>query len=743
MSNRALRKLQQAADVSAGPGTVGEENGEEEEKEEEESPPHPARRNKVKKRHVNPFELLADGAEKEEEEDENEEEETAGAAALVSKSSSSSGKKKKQKKKKKKKADDTASSSQAVENQDGVEDEIDASIQEVNRILGDAGLTRADSEADHSEPFTANMKALLNIEYKNLNPGNELRRRFGSRVVQAEEQGRARRRNQPLRRQNRLAQPKDNWPHFARTGLSMSILTEGGTGEWGGDQCFTFEHSPQYRNVQFSFLDAVRSMNPQNIADLIRDHPYHIDSLITLSEVFHFNEDHETAVDLIERALHVFELALHPRFNMAAGNCRLDFRRQENRAMFLVLFKHMLAVSQRGCNRTALELCKLLLSLDPDGDPMCALLVIDYFALRSQEYSFLVRLFEEWESFRNLSQLPNFAFSVPLALFRMAKKDPALAERADAMLAESLLMFPGLLMTLLDKCGVSVTSDKEVSSHPFFGPAAQASQSPAQQQLIGLCVCRVHLLWKDKEPVSSSTAAGGTACVVFTCCGNTESQSPALQQLVGLYVCRTHLLWKDKEVMEWLETVVRSTLRLVDAKDPRINDFTQKRNVRYQGTPRNIYRHIIVSDIKDVRATLPPDIAESDSQLASYDPLPPLDAIVSYRRFETPRNQEESSNMLSLFLRSMMPNYGQGGAGPQGAEGPALREAGGEEEEEEGAAGGANAALRRPMEVLMDAMRDLLQNIRMAQPPVENNAPGEDGEERPAEEWDDHLEEWD
>ena len=33
------------------------------------------------------------------------------------------------------------------------------------------------------------------------------------------------------------------------------------------------------------------------------------------------------------------------------------------------------------------------------------------------------------------------------------------------------MMFPGLLMTLLDKCGIS--PDKRVTAHPFFGPSAQ------------------------------------------------------------------------------------------------------------------------------------------------------------------------------------------------------------------------------------------------------------------------------
>ena len=41
-------------------------------------------------------------------------------------------------------------------------------------------------------------------------------------------------------------------------------------------------------------------------------------------------------VAVSERALYVFEGAFHPRFNIATGNCRLDFRRQENRSLIVI-----------------------------------------------------------------------------------------------------------------------------------------------------------------------------------------------------------------------------------------------------------------------------------------------------------------------------------------------------------------------------------------------------------------------
>ncbi len=40
------------------------------------------------------------------------------------------------------------------------------------------------------------------------------------------------------------------------------------------------------------------------------------------------------------------------------------------------------ALSRQGCHRTALECCKLLLALEPE-DPMGALMMVDYLALRA------------------------------------------------------------------------------------------------------------------------------------------------------------------------------------------------------------------------------------------------------------------------------------------------------------------------------------------------------------------------
>ena len=68
---------------------------------------------------------------------------------------------------------------------------------------------------------------------------------------------------------------------------------------------------------------------------------------------------------------------------------------------------------------------------------------------------------------------------------------------------------------------------------------------------------------------------------------------------------RAHHLWRDVTLLPWLERNVHAVLDLVDGNSQSIKEAGEKRQVRYQGTPRNIYRHVILSDIKDVVASLP------------------------------------------------------------------------------------------------------------------------------------------
>ncbi|EGV94046.1 Transcription factor 25 [Cricetulus griseus] len=454
-----------------------------------------------------------------------------------------------------------------------------------------------------------------------------------------------------------LTTPKSTWPRYSKPGLSMRLLESK-----KGLSFFAFEHSEEYQQAQHKFLVAVESMEPNNIVVLLQTSPYHVDSLLQLSDACRFQEDQEMARDLIERALYSMECAFHPLFSLTSGTCRLDYRRPENRSFYLALYKQMSFLEKRGCPRTALEYCKLILSLEPDEDPLCMLLLIDHLALRARNYEYLIRLFQEWEAHRNLSQLPNFAFSVPLAYFLLSQQTDlpeheltSARQQASLLIQQALTMFPGALMPLLEYC--SVRPDATVSNHRFFGPDAEISQPPA------------------------------------------------LSQLVSLYLGRSHFLWKEPATMSWLEENVREVLQAVDAGDSAVEACENRRKVLYQRAPRNIHRHVILSEIKEAVAALPSDV--TTQSVMGFDPLPPLDTIYSYVRPER-LSPVSHGNTIALFFRSLLPNYTTEG-----------------ERLEEGVARGPNR--NQGLNRLMLAVRDMMANFHFndQEVPREDNPEGE------------------
>lgn len=670
MSRRALRRLR-------GEQRGQEEPGGPEEVEEEEEPLQPEPRNRKNKGNrklleerglSNPFQLITEPDEDppsdpdtgqtaqsrltDEEEPSGQEKPENDSSGTTSTQTASSNKMKKKKKKRK------AKKSAATDGLGGTEGGGDE-LGDIDSILERIENTNGTSHQIQNNSSNTDTRPLLYVEHRNLNPETELKKFFGSRAVMGDQ--RPRQRQRLHHRSTWLTSSKNTWPRFSKTGITMSLLETK-----RGVQYFTFEHQRDYQQVQFKFLDAVESMDPNNIVLLLQMNPYHVDSLLQLSDVCRLQEDQEMARDLIERALYSLECAFHPVFSLTSGTCRLDYCRSENRGFFLTIFKHMLFLEKRGCLRTALEFCKLILSLDPENDPLCMLLLVDYLALRAREYLFLIRMFEEWEAHRNLSQLPNFAFSVSLALLQYSQQEEVSEQeqvttydRASHLIRQALIMFPGVLIPLLDACGVQ--PDAAVASHVFFGAVAQISQ-PA-----------------------------------------------ALSQLTSLYIGRCHSLWKEPSVMSWLEQNVREVLRMVDSNDPVVKDCELRRKTRYQSAPRNIHRHVILSEIKGANSALPLDV--TSQPVLSYDPLPPLDSVMSYTRPER-ANRPSNEGTLSLFFRSLLPNFNmQDEAAAEGEDAGAVRD------------------LNRGVNRLMAAMRDMLANIQFQEPPREDNPDGEGDEE--------------
>lgn len=583
---------------------------------------------KKKQLNINRYDLLNQQSHSESEVKEDDDHETAGSlnaqdGAIDLKDAS------RRKKKKKKKKPGKLPSSNTRSSEDNIEDEVERSVREVNKILGEIETVGQVHPADSGS--SSLRKGVLNVEHRALNPNNELRRIFGSKILQTE-QIKKRGRSRGHIKSTFLVTPKENWPPIGKSGLSMKLVESK-----NGINYFAYEHSLNYQQVQMKFLEAVESLNPDNIVSIINMSPYHVDGLLQLSEFCRLSEDLSMAAELVQRALYCLEMAFHPSFSLSSGNSRLDYRKQENRSLFIALFKHALFVGSRACYRTALEFCKLILSLEPEKDPLAVVLILDFFALRCQEYEWLIRISNEWECTRNLSQLPNFAYSLAMAQFQLGE-----TEVAHALLQKALIKFPGVLLPLMDKCGAVV--DSRVSSSAYFSNAQ-------------------------------------------------ATQSKSLTQLETMYVERCYHAWKEADLLPWLEMNTHQALDRVESGDPLVAEWKEARLKRYHSTPRNIHRHIILSDLKETPLLL---AEEHSAPLLNFDPLPPLDTIDLYSRPVRPR-AHDNNGPLAILFRSIVPSFN-------------INQVATEEPTDEG-------GLRRSVALLLDAMRDLLSNIHLPDVP--------------------------
>ncbi|CAK9802529.1 Transcription factor 25 [Anthophora plagiata] len=505
---------------------------------------------------------------------------------------------KRKKRKKRRKKLESSKVQEIIESKDKEDvDEIERTVREVNKLLGEP-LPSCSSESTYNSQWNEekSKENILLVQHKHLNPYNELKRIFGSKTVQAEQNNRRNRGRSGHLKKTWLASPRYNWPPITKSGLSMSL--DHTIKSTNNVQYFMYEHSLSYRQVQLKFLQAVESLNPENIISIINAHSYHVDALLQLAELCKLSEDLAMAAEFTERALYCLECAFHPLFIFTTPLCRLDYKKQQNRALFITLFKHLNFVGGRACYRTSLEFCKLLLTLDPEGDPLAVILSLDFYALRAKEYEWFIEFCNHWDSVRNLTQLPNVAFSLALAHFHLGNRTVA-----SELLQNALIMFPSVLMPLLEKC--SIQTDETLRTHDFFNTKAIATTSPA------------------------------------------------LEKLQSLYIARSFRLWKEADLLPWLRENVHTVLNRVDSKDDYIKYCEVKRSKRYQGKlPKSILRHIILSDIKDV--TINVQEIQGDGSVLSYDPFPPVDSIDIYKRPSTNAGTTRtSSNLLSLFFSSL------------------------------------------------------------------------------------------
>jgi hypothetical protein len=221
---------------------------------------------------------------------------------------------------------------------------------------------------------------------------------------------------------------------------------------------------------------------------LLQHNPYHITTLLQCSEIFHHQRDFTVAGDLLERALFSLGRSLHSSFQqkLAEGTARLSFRRPENRELFLCGWRYIKNLSQRGTWRTAEEFARLLLAMDPKGDPYELSLIIDFLALKSRQPERLLSLTEHSAMRKKYLDLPNIAFSSALAHLQLGNPSTA-----SEYLSKAITKFPWIPSMLY----------KELQINSNLPPALWALQppedNPRQQILANLYVERIKDTWKQ------------------------------------------------------------------------------------------------------------------------------------------------------------------------------------------------------------------------------------------------------
>ncbi|EGW33010.1 uncharacterized protein SPAPADRAFT_60333 [Spathaspora passalidarum NRRL Y-27907] len=172
--------------------------------------------------------------------------------------------------------------------------------------------------------------------------------------------------------------------------------------------------------------------DPESLMQLLQQYPYHVETLLQVSMVLLRQGDNKSASNaLVERALFTFDRSFHKHFHeiLSQGNTgliRLPYESYMNRQFYLCLFRYIIALGERSTFFTAFSFCKFLLSLSPAEDPLGVRYFLDFYAIMSEEYKYLIQFAEsplcttyvKWFT-------PGIAFSTVLAHLKLDDREKA------------------------------------------------------------------------------------------------------------------------------------------------------------------------------------------------------------------------------------------------------------------------------------------------------------------------------
>jgi len=352
-----------------------------------------------------------------------------------------------------------------------------------SNTLGESASSRA------IQPLVVN-SATLNID-------SELKRKFGAGVDDGAGSGnsgggrngggksRARSNRRLLR--SLFANVRDDWPlppPFVAGGLRSTKGEVSGVPALSGGvaQLLSFEYSEEYLRSDASFRAIQASGDVESMAAFLAEHPCHTEALLQLAIICLRTGNKDRGADLLRRCLFTYESGCAEKNRLLEGALQLDYQCSANVPLFQALFHQMRCAGMMGCETTALEVGKVLLSLAPASDPMGTLLHLDFYALMSRNFAAakaLTSLDIEFTAPKDgqpgaaplcIKDLPSMHFSAALAAYESGhdkNEDESTAQAtATALLTTALETYPVMLQPLLAACGIDGTARSTVHDWP-------------------------------------------------------------------------------------------------------------------------------------------------------------------------------------------------------------------------------------------------------------------------------------
>ena len=570
------------------------------------------------------------------------------------------------------------------------EEDIDSLLAELDQQPSNDSAKRAtgskravsNDEADSSD------WSFLATQQKHLDANSEIRARFGSSAVrgvaaaetEGEEKvprGMIRRRPQgaavkALARRQRLVKIGDDWPPMVDRGdLKMVRIDPASSsstpnarglspvnappaslppsrGVWllTSFTCplFSFRYSSDYDRLQQEYLSAISSHDIQAVLYFARQHPYHVDCCVQLSELSESQGEFVVAHAAIQRALHMYDLSLYRDFDLFSGRCRLDGEVRENRGFFVALARHAQMLGKKGYSRTALEVCKLLLSLSPLMDPQCVALYIDYHAIRAHQYAWLLDLPHHLDA--AVAQMTRAQPPWPV---RKAGEQPAvvkeeskeekekvvpIAPRVPAVVLPNLCYARAMAAHLIEQQERKDQPEEALqpsvsppslsflvsssSSSPSSASASSTATSTSSTSLLHLAVLLYPEVVTPLLRLSGHEGAvdSGEWKPLLARLSKLYPESKYVDKLVLVYTERSGSLWKNDALIASLLRVCQHIVRTLDTGSQSLAAFQQLRAGLF---PRNLAVPPALSQLQRTQFTdtvhrLPPEVLMAQAQ---------------------------------------------------------------------------------------------------------------------------------